>query len=240
MTCSALQVEQPPLTMSLFMRIPPEIRMSILELCLIVGKINPYPTYYEDDDPFAAAQRKPDISLLTVNKKLNAEASAIFYSKNVWAVNWCDGDDSVIGRGDWSNHIPTDRIWYVHRAEIRDVAFSLSVQDLDSRMLRVATKIAYCHHHGLTESESTERRQHVHALRSSALADICRWKINMLKSFGTRSVTLNVEDLFCSEGCCRTNAIEFCCCGLCRIGSERLLLYRQPGTPKSSFLDFAT
>ena len=83
MTFSAQQLENPPPTMSPFMRIPPEIRMSILELCLIVGKINPYPIHYEDDDPFAAVQRKPDIALLTVNKNLNAEASEIFYGKNV-------------------------------------------------------------------------------------------------------------------------------------------------------------
>ncbi len=209
MTCSARQLEQPPLTMSLFMRIAPEIRVSILELCLIVGKINPYPTYYEDDDPFAAAQRKPETSLLTVNKKLNAEASAIFYSKNVWVVNWCDGDGSVVGRRAWSNHIPTDRIWYVQRAEIRDVAFSFTVQDLDSRMLLLATNIGY--RNEPTESNSGKRRQHVHALRATALVDICGWKISMLKSFGIRSVTINVKDLFCSEGCCRTDAIEFCC-----------------------------
>ena len=182
--------------------------MSILELCLIVGKINPYPMCYEDDDPFAAAQRKPDISLLTVNRKLNAEASEIFYSKNAWVINWCYGGDSVIGRETWSTHIPTDRIWYVHRAEIRDVALSLTVQDLVSQRL-LATHIGYWN--GPFESESIERRQHVHKLRSLGLADICRWKINMLKSFGIRSVIINVKDLFCSEGCCRTNAIEFCC-----------------------------
>lgn len=134
-----------------------------------------------------------------------AEASEIFYAKTVWLLNWCCGKGSVIGRGAWSEHIPIDRIWYIRYAEIRHVAFTLTVQNLDSKLLLLASKTEIWNHP--TESSARRRRHDVHWLRLTALADVCQWKINKLKRFEVRSVTLIFENLFCSEGCCRTNAI---------------------------------
>lgn len=70
------------------MRLPCETRDQILELCLVVdGPINPDPAYYEIKDPFAKTHRRPDVALLKVNKTINAEATQIFYGKNIFNLN---------------------------------------------------------------------------------------------------------------------------------------------------------
>ena len=66
---------------------------SWISICLVVeGPINTHPAYYESKDPFAEADRKPDVALLKVNKFINHEATKILYSKNVWRLTWPGGD----------------------------------------------------------------------------------------------------------------------------------------------------
>ena len=72
-----------------FNGLPQEIRDAILELCLVVeGPINPYPTYYEDRNPFEKTDHQPDVALLKVNKQIKAEASKTLYGSNLWKLNW--------------------------------------------------------------------------------------------------------------------------------------------------------
>lgn len=88
------------ITMSHLMKIPREVREAILELCLVIeGEINPYPTLYQDQDPFSDNNRKPDIVLLTFHKVINTEASKIFNGKNVWLLTWRLAGQFLPGNG---------------------------------------------------------------------------------------------------------------------------------------------
>lgn len=190
-----------------FTNLPQEIRDKILELCLVVeGPINAHPTDYEDGNPFENCSRKPDISLLGVSKAISAEAAETFYGKNTWVLNWSTEDEEPKAR---SSKVPSDKIWHIHREQIRHVCFSFDIQDLNPETLVVATRMAYDTHP--EESSAMTRRKTAHFYRLIFLKIICGWKLNMCRHIGVESVTINIENLFCSDGCCRIEAIRRCC-----------------------------
>ena len=119
-----------------FTGLPREIRDAILELCLVVeGPINPYPTYYEDPNPFEKANRKPDVALLKVNKKINAEAAETLYGGNLWKLTWRLEDyprilEATMGADffDIVDQASPNKIWEIHRADIRHITLDLDIR----------------------------------------------------------------------------------------------------------------
>ncbi|CAD6588381.1 MAG: hypothetical protein ASARMPRED_003542 [Alectoria sarmentosa] len=189
-----------------FTTLPREIRDMILDLCLVVGTITPYPANNEHRDPFKNAASRPVVSLFLVNKMVSAEAVENFYGKNIWVISWSWGHEHLLAR---DAQIPTDKIWHVHRERIRHVSLSFDLQDLPPSALVVAAKTAYM----LTPEDSSAcfRRKLTHDVCVSVLENICRWKIIICQHINVRSVTINIENLFCKDGCCRMNAVRSCC-----------------------------
>lgn len=196
-----------------FTTLPREIRDAILELCLVVeGPINPYPAYYADNNPFANATFKPDISLLAVSKTISAEAAEVFYGKNVWVIEWVLRDEESEADEEpefCGMYGPMDEFWYIHRKQIYHVSLFLDVEDLSPESLNVARRLAY--EKFPKESSAKARREAAHNYRGLLLKNICQWKIGMCQQIGAKSVAIDIENLFCNDACCRRKAIWRCC-----------------------------
>lgn len=170
----------------------------ILDLCLISEHIvNPYPTTYEDDDPFNYAPSRPNMSLFLVNKMISAEAVEIFYGKNMFEFNWSHGDPLSL-QGLLDKHAST--LWGIHGQYIRDVSTSFDVQDFDWLL---AHSIDW--HAG---QNSTTPISVLHDTRLDRLVETCCMKLRFISTLRCDGVVMAVENLFCPHGCCRLEALR--------------------------------
>ena len=204
-----------------FTSLPQEIRDAILELCLIVdGPINPHPTHYEDRNPFEKTSRKPDVALLKVNKKINADASIILYSGNLWKLNYnwpsegfWDLRISELGLEGFIEELGAvllrNKIWITHTIQIRHVALDLDVRDLNIKKLWQSTILEY--ESMPKETNSVERAKMIHDHRSFILEFMCCWKFSIIRKMPLKSAYIDVRSLFCSNGCCRLGLIQSHC-----------------------------
>lgn len=177
--------------------LPQEIRDVIQGLCLIVdGPINPYPASYEDKNPFAATNREPDVALLLVCKSINAEATEVLYSGNVWKVTW-RAEDGLMAfdvpryhQLDYEGEEkPLNKIWVKHRTRIHHVTLDFDVQDLDGKTLLRTTKLQY-EKFGTVDPVAVDRLIHID--RMMVHSEICRWKIKVVFNIQVRSACIDV------------------------------------------------
>ena len=176
-----------------FTTLPREIRDAILEICLVVGVINPHSA----QDPFEKSTRKPDISLLAVNKTINAEAAEIFFRKNVW----------VLKRS--FKHEPVDDFWHIHRNQIRHVHMSLNPDKSKVGLWSLALDKAY-----QTSPEKTSTISLVESAakhRVSLIIEASRWKINFCRELGIHSLTIDLPSYFDTTFSASGKALWLCC-----------------------------
>ena len=152
--------------------LPREIRDAILELCLVVGTINPQSRGYWK--PFIRSTRKPDISLLAVNKVINAEATEILYGKNVWVINWVFKDE---GPRKWVSQAPKDEIWQIHHDQIRHVIISLDPRGFYPQ---------------ISEFEKGGRL----SIRKRLIVHAHRWQLSICRELGFQPVTIDMTGCF--------------------------------------------
>ena len=200
------------------MGIPREIRDAIFEICLVVeGPINPHPAYYESKDPFAEADRKPDVALLKVNKFLIHEATKILYSKNVWRLTWPGGDPQNFQR---IVECRQGQIWGIHSQHIRHVITSFDVRDVEPDELLNASRTV--HEPGYSDLDMVAKHRLIHDHRFQSLRLICQWKYLFFKLLSPSSATVcgfsppesatfDLDNFFCPSGCCREEALGAIC-----------------------------
>lgn len=133
------------------------------------------------------SNRKPDISLLAVNKAINAEAAEIFYGKNVWVINQSFKDD---GPQEWGSQAPMDEIWHIHRNQIRHVNISLNPNELEVDIWSLAMKKAYQLLPEKTTTSALVESAHMH--RVFLLMDASRWKMNVCRELEINSLTIDI------------------------------------------------
>lgn len=192
-----------------FTGLPREIRDAILELCLVVkGPINPYPTNYEDRNPFEKTERKPDVALLEVNRNINVEASRIFYGGNLWKHNWRSEDYSKLPETaefeDIIKHLkslPRVKIWFTHRAQIRHITLDLDVRDQNATVLLHHTECEY--ERIPSEASSAKRVEAIHQSRDMFLTFSCAFKLCIIRNMQLKSARIN--------GCCRLGLVRDAC-----------------------------
>ena len=163
-----------------FTNLPREIHDAILELCLVVGVIDPHPLS-EDRDPFFGSTSKPDIALLAVNKKINAEGTEILYGENVWVIN---RSFRYEGERERVSQAPMDEIWHIHRNQIRHVHMSLDPDEVEVELFNLVTEMAY--------QKRFKRMENGDILRESLVTDLCRWKMNICRELGVKSLAIDL------------------------------------------------
>ena len=162
-----------------FTTLPREIRDAILELCLVVGVINPHP--WGDRDFVIASTREPDIALLAVNKKINAEGTEIFYGKNVWVINRMFKGE---GQRECVSQAPMDEIWHNHRDQIRHVHMALNPEESKVDLWSLVKEMAY-------QTRTEETTPESLGLGINAI----RWRIKFCRELGIKSLTIALPPL---------------------------------------------
>lgn len=179
------------------MNMPKEIRDQILKLCLLVdGTINPYPAFYEDKDHFANCNRKPDIALLKVNKVLNFEATDIFYEENTWQLS--------LPRP--LEHLPfkKDSIWKFHSDRITRLRTIMTMYDLSPNTILMAARKA----DDWSILNGHQQAILIHSFGFRAAVDTWDWKKAMMIRIMPLTLEIDMKNMYCPIGCCRSNFIE--------------------------------
>lgn len=177
-----------------FLDLPTELREMIYEYCLIVeGQINPYPTEYEKQELMRPFPRKPDVSLLQVNKLIRAEAGIILYGKNLWRLSYNKAEDPM---------------WEVSKKLIRRLMVNFDVRDLDSTdQLETSLKARmFCY-----ETHDTSISDMCHSyLGAKLIEEIWWWKIRMISQMMLTTLALDFTNCYCTHFCCRlVGALEY-------------------------------
>lgn len=172
-----------------FTTLPREIRDAILEMCLVVGVIDPH-SAWGYMEPFKRSTRKPDISLLAVNKAINAEAAEIFYGKNVWVII---RPSKHHGPREWDTRALEDEIWHIHRNQIRHVRISLDPNELEFDLWSLAGRKAYRKALEKTPPSAPVENAHMHG--QPLLIDAWRWKLNICRELGIKSLTIDLPPI---------------------------------------------
>lgn len=184
---------------------------------MVEGPINPLPAYYESKDPFAEADRKPDVALLKVNKFVNHEATKILYSKNVWRLTWPGGDPHNYQRmidGKQS------QIWGIRSQHIRHVITSFDVRDVEPDELLSTSRTVHGPDYSDLDVVAKHRLIHDHCFQSLRL--ICQWKylffeplspssVTVCRFSPLRSATFDLDNFFFPSGCGLDEALEVIC-----------------------------
>lgn len=111
---------------SVFEKLPREIRDMIYELCLCVdGAIQPYPEWAETNYKMRIEGPRPEVALLALNKRIRDEALDILFGKNEWRitaenVNLAEDNASRLEDGE------PDTLWHRYGSRIQKVDLKYS------------------------------------------------------------------------------------------------------------------
>lgn len=180
----------------------------IYRFCLIVhGEIVPYKENYDRDTAQDYTGDKPMVALLAVDRAVRKEAASIFYGKNVWRIT-SNADDlekpfhTAVSIGD--ERFPKT-IWTVHARLFRHViiyAHRLDVNDLD---LDVLSSIA----RSTAVKNLQQRMARAHKRNFNRMLGCWSPKFRfVLYMPKLRSVTFDVDKLYCLNGCCRVKILR--------------------------------
>lgn len=185
------------------MILPPEAREIVFEYCLVLNRpINPHPACNQGHNVFAEDDKKPDTALFRVDKVLGAEATRVFYGKNVFRLNI---EFDVLTRGVMLRTKLSRR----YRGLIRQVITSFSPLELPPSYM-VSCNNNY--HAQLPGADNwRERSDTMHDERQKVFRIICDKKIRALQRMYLQSCVIDVSDLWCPNGCCREDAVFDVC-----------------------------
>ena len=193
--------------MATFMGLPLEIRNMIYEYCLVKNStLVPFTEYYPLLNQELAFRRDlPTVSLLLVNKTIEAEAAAILYGKNIWRVTANVTYNSPLAYT--SAAPPSSQLWKRRGPLFRNVILVFDQRDVCSNEILTDT-LATIYYRRFQHPD--ERRNQMHDQIESNM------KFNWSLKFGfvcnmtnLRSLTLDVKWAFCHMGCCRTEALQW-------------------------------
>lgn len=177
-----------------FLDLPPELRDTIYEYCLVVeGEINPYPTDYEKQELMRPFPRKPDVSLLLVSKLIRAEAEIVLYGQNLWRLSYSKAEYLM---------------WNDATKLIRRLVVNFDVRDLDSTdRLETSLKARLtCY-----ETHDTSVSDQCHGnLGAKLIEEIWWWKIRKISQMMLSTLALDFTNCYCPHFCCRlVEALEY-------------------------------
>ena len=202
---------------SAFMRLPPEVRNMIYGYCLVVeGCITPYKkNKIRATTNQEHTSRGFTVGLLAVDKVIRREAAAIFYGKNIWSLTiqesyLYDYPDIDIENPPSSITEKASRtIWEVHAALFRRVLIrpdrydtvgfdDFNAGDAGSLRCRLNPKMSLA-----------ERMEAAHSYNFDLMNDCWGSLFNfVLEMPNLVSVTFDVSNLLCLNGCCRLEVLR--------------------------------
>lgn len=192
-------------TISNFEKFPREIREMIYELCLCVdGILTPYPDCSMADYRPKVKERTPEAALLALNKQIRDEAIPILFGKNIWRITanevyLTENDASSLENGE------VDTLWHRYGSHMQKVDLGYTRTPYPPEHLRCTIN----HAHEEFPNDRSARTGIIHDqakvyLESSwvAVAEALSCCPNI------RSLNIDIGDLYCLVGCCRTNIVR--------------------------------
>lgn len=218
-------------TMSAFEKLPQEVRDMIYGYCLIHhDAIIPFPTMKErnsikrngqeparlwlgavDQNLHSNCHSKvyaadwPSVALLGVNKTVNQEAAKILFGKNTWHLSYIR----------YLPHGEESRFWRRYAKYFRHISIRFTMNDVLPRDLFRTTNVRRSLPGSYNERTLAAA---IHDDRIWMLAKTFAWKRRRLLEMNLDSLIFDVEDLFCPNGCCRSEILEILCVNMGREG----------------------
>ena len=208
--------------MSAFEKLPRETRDQIYEHCLLYdGVIDPFPnkrkppynyspptfrdvsqSIRETQDKLRVAreiQNKPCVALLGVNSKIRDEAASTLFGKNTWRLSF----GTVLQDEKY-------RWWETYAQYFRHLVTSFDGRDADQTALldlEIEERIIIC------VSEDSDHfdpagTANIHQRQLSIMKDGFIAKKNILLQMELKTLSIELEDLFCPSQCCRREALQ--------------------------------
>lgn len=167
-----------------------------------------------DTQKVAFGKEKPSISLLYVNKQINAEAAWLLYDKNKWR----------LGNGVGFDYSSIFYIWKQNSPSLRHIIVHCDQFDYRPVWHRLATKEVHSEYpedHGRDDHgryDHGQRQEMLHTIMTDNLMDNLYWKLNMAMDHHKTLSTLviSLENLYCPQGCCRLTMLEEILAIICR------------------------
>lgn len=178
--------------------IPGEIRNRIYDHLLLVGRVNVFNC--SACDPH---ENIPDLAILRVNRQINEEASAFLYSTGTFVVSTGRDLAGFMSKTDDFCVYTAVTETFPSRAAIRslEIRFVAEYNTTDFHEERMQE----LWHSAVFRGESRRRKaKHLHDLdrnASRAVWGVAGELLSMLH--GLQNLTVNVEQAFCPDGCCR-------------------------------------
>ena len=218
-------------TMSALEKLPQEVRDMIYGYCLIHHDvIVPFPTLEErnsikrnghkparlwlgavDQNNHSTCSSKvyaadwPIVALLAVNKTLHQEAAKILFGKNTWHLSYIR----------YLPHGEESRFWRRYAKYFRHVSIRFTMNDVLPRDLVRITNVRRSLPGSYNGRSLTDA---IHDDRIFMLAKTFAWKRRLLLEMNLDSLVFDVENLFCPNGCCRTEILDILCENMGREG----------------------
>ena len=191
--------------MSIFERFPKEIREMIYELCLCVEDVlDPYPGPFNVYDAHVHKTCRPTVALLALNKDIRSQALPILFRKNTWDVS--EEVIMVLRDDDEAEDEYGNTLWYHYGSYIQKGAVKYTYRAVAVYSTRRA--IWDAHDEGVVLNTSNERMHWIHEqLRLELEESWACIQVAMTNCHNMKSLTINIDDLYCPFGCCRTNIV---------------------------------
>lgn len=193
--------------MSDFMRLPREVRDMIYEEALCVdGAIAPYKESYKVDGDHEGPL--PTIALLSTCKQIRNEALPVLFGKNTWRVSvkaketclCCMKPDEDVSL---HNCYP-ESIWDHFNHLFRKIRLDYHFQEGDHDRAAFVTWVN-------ERSSANTPHERMHLLHDNFAEHLSHgWldKTLMILYMDLTCITVNVQNLYCPFGCCRTDVVE--------------------------------
>ncbi len=147
-------------------------------------------------------EKAPCVALLGVNSTIRDEAASILFGKNVWrlsSMSYAQGDRY--------------RLWETYAKHFRHVVTRFEAQDIDwTRLLDISMSEMDRVEEDPPDSDHFDQTgtANLHPERLDLLKDGFIAKRNLLRQMNLRSLVVDFSNLFCSQGCCRQEALRSC------------------------------
>lgn len=173
------------------MGLPEEIKTMIYGHCLVVNrKIVPYTIAYDHESgikPFSWSNNDLGISLFAVNKLIREGALNTFYGKNAFELG---------------GERETTALWGRNRRRFRHISIDLGRQDLEP-VMSIHIFEHYLRDPSFAGSSQQEIAGKIHSKRMEDLLHSWKLKAMAIGSMKLKSLTIDIKNLDCPEGCCR-------------------------------------
>jgi len=202
--------------------IPGEIRNRIYHHLLSVRRVNVF-----DCAACCTAclpgETVPDLAILRVNRQINGEASTFFYSTSTFIVSTGRDLACFMSKTDDFCLFTAVTQTFPSRAAIRSLEIRFMADYIPIELHEQRMKELW--HSAHFRAETRRRKaKHLHDLdrtASEAVWDVAGELLSMMH--GLRNLTVNIEQAFCPEGCCRlVDAVTWSLRGLRRRPEVRI------------------